>query len=207
LALLALYALFSCAAYIASIHQGIDVAHANNISHVAACTGNLSENFARESLKLEDMAILEMGDFAGAVFKYIKQQPIAKLSICGGFGKITKLAYGHTDLHNKKSAINFDFLAQCAAQVGIPEPSLRLIQRANTSIEVLSIIHSVYEQQQTDTDLSDKFINLICHKAWQQVKNHCHNKNNVLTIQPAIDIWTINRQGIQIGQYIETSES
>ena len=32
---------FSCAAYIASIHQGIDVAHTNGYTHIAACTGTL----------------------------------------------------------------------------------------------------------------------------------------------------------------------
>ena len=31
---------FSCSAYIASIHQGIDVARANGYTHIAACTGN-----------------------------------------------------------------------------------------------------------------------------------------------------------------------
>ncbi|MFH7376217.1 cobalt-precorrin-5B (C(1))-methyltransferase, partial [Pseudomonas syringae pv. tagetis] len=33
----------SCAAYIASIHQGIDVATPNGSRHNAACTGNASE--------------------------------------------------------------------------------------------------------------------------------------------------------------------
>ena len=34
---------YSCSAWIASIHQGIDVARATNITHVAACTGKTSE--------------------------------------------------------------------------------------------------------------------------------------------------------------------
>ncbi len=38
---------FSCAAYIASIHQGIDVAHTNGYTHIAACTGNASEDTMR----------------------------------------------------------------------------------------------------------------------------------------------------------------
>ena len=38
---------YSCAAYIASIHQSIDVAKANGISHIAAATGSNSENFAQ----------------------------------------------------------------------------------------------------------------------------------------------------------------
>ncbi len=38
---------FSCSAYIASIHQGIDVARANGVRHLAACTGNASEDAMR----------------------------------------------------------------------------------------------------------------------------------------------------------------
>lgn len=40
---------FSCAAYIASIHQGIDVAKTNGYLHIAACTGNASEDTMRGS--------------------------------------------------------------------------------------------------------------------------------------------------------------
>ena len=42
---------FSCSAYIASIHQGIDVARANGYTHIAACTGNQSEDAMRASLR------------------------------------------------------------------------------------------------------------------------------------------------------------
>ena len=34
---------FSCSAYIASIHQGMDVAKANGFEHIAACTGSTSD--------------------------------------------------------------------------------------------------------------------------------------------------------------------
>ena len=34
---------YSCSAWIASIHRGIDVARANGLEHVAACTGSTSE--------------------------------------------------------------------------------------------------------------------------------------------------------------------
>ncbi len=42
---------FSCAAYIASIHQGIDVAKTNGYLHIAACTGNASEDTMRQGLQ------------------------------------------------------------------------------------------------------------------------------------------------------------
>ena len=83
---------FSCAAYIASIHQSIDVARANGRAHVAACTGSTSENAIQTHYGLPDMALIEMGDFAGAVLKYLRRNPLPQLSLVGGFGKFSKLA-------------------------------------------------------------------------------------------------------------------
>ena len=126
---------FSCAAYIASIHQGIDVARANGIQHIAACTGSSSEQVAKTQLTLSEMALIEMGDFAGAVLKYMRQHPVKRLSIVGGFGKLSKLADGHLDLHSRQSSVDF---AQLACYV--PADNAALIAKiavSNTTAEVL----------------------------------------------------------------------
>ena len=128
---------YSCAAYIASIHQGIDVARANGVQHIAACTGSTSEKTARELYGLDDMALLEMGDFAGAVLKYLRRHPLPRLSFIGGFGKLSKLAEGHLDLHSSKSSVDFLSLSLMASQY---EPSLgERIESSNTTAEVLSL--------------------------------------------------------------------
>lgn len=75
---------FSCAAYIASIHQGIDVARTNGYLHIAACTGNASEDTMRRVYDLPEIALIEMGDFVGAVLKHLRKVPVDKLSLCGG---------------------------------------------------------------------------------------------------------------------------
>ena len=54
---------FSCAAWIASIHRGIDVARAAGLSHVAGCTGATSEGVVQGIHGLSDNAMLDMGDF------------------------------------------------------------------------------------------------------------------------------------------------
>jgi len=105
---------FSCAAWIASIHQGIDVAKANGITHIAATTGNTSEDAIKHFYQLDDIALIEMGDFAGAVLKHLRKvsageltvnkPAIDKLTICGGIGKISKLAQGHMDLNSRASS-------------------------------------------------------------------------------------------------------
>jgi len=63
-------------------------------------------------------ALLDMGDFAGAVLKYLRRHPVARLTIAGGFAKMSKLAAGHMDLHSGRSRVDTPFLADLAIGVG-----------------------------------------------------------------------------------------
>src|SRR5262245_16663405 len=54
---------FSCSAWIASIHRGIDVARANGLTHIAACTGSSSEAGIQRLYDLPEVAYIDMGDF------------------------------------------------------------------------------------------------------------------------------------------------
>ena len=132
---------FSCSAYIASIHQGIDVARANGYAHIAACTGNQSEDAMRLHYNLPDIALIEMGDFVGAVLKHLRRAPVEKLSLCGGFGKISKLAAGHMDLHSRNSSIDLPQLATWAASAGASTTLQEAMRDANTSQEALLLAH------------------------------------------------------------------
>ena len=85
---------FSCAAWIASIHRGVDVARAMGLTHIAGCTGSTSEDAVRAYFGLPLEAMMDMGDFAGGLLKYVREHPVARVTIGGGFGKITKLAQG-----------------------------------------------------------------------------------------------------------------
>ncbi|ABC38656.1 cobalt-precorrin-5B (C(1))-methyltransferase [Burkholderia thailandensis] len=130
---------FSCSAYIASIHQGIDVARANGVTHIAACTGNASEDAVRARYGLPDIALIEMGDFAGAVLKYLRRASVERLTLCGGFGKLSKLAAGHLDLHSRHSSIDLPRLAQWAGEAGASAVLQHEIRAANTSQQALSL--------------------------------------------------------------------
>lgn len=130
---------FSCAAYIASIQQGIDVASSNGYSHIAACTGNASEDSMRRVYDLPDIALIEMGDFVGAVLKHLRKVPVARLSLCGGFGKISKLAAGHMDLHSRHSSIDLPQLADWAAVLGASADLQQAMRLANTSQQALAM--------------------------------------------------------------------
>ena len=133
---------FSCAAYIASIHQGIDVAKTNGYLHIAACTGNASEDTMRRVYGLPEIALIEMGDFVGAVLKHLRKVPVPRLTLCGGFGKISKLAAGHMDLHSRHSSIDLPQLAGWAADIGADETLQAAIIGANTSQQALALAHA-----------------------------------------------------------------
>lgn len=122
---------YSCSAWIDSIRRGIDVARAAGHPHVAGCTGSTSEAVAVATYGLPDDALLDMGDFAGAVLKYIRTHPIPRLTIVGGFAKLSKLAAGHLDLHSGRSQVDLAFLDALTPGHGI--------HAANTGLDALRI--------------------------------------------------------------------
>lgn len=174
---------FSCAAYIASIHQGIDVARTNGYLHIAACTGNASEDTMRQYYNLPEIALIEMGDFVGAVLKHLRKVPVDKLSICGGFGKISKLAAGHMDLHSRHSSIDLPQLAGWAAAIGADAELQAAIIQANTSQQALALAHAA------GVALGDA----VC----------AHARAFAQTIVPPqvqVEVFAIDRQGGIVGQ-------
>ncbi len=132
---------YSCSAWIASIHMGIDVARANGATHVVGSTGSVSEMTAQRHFQLPDWAMLDMGDFVGGLLKYLRKNPIKNLTVAGGFGKMSKLANGATDLHSKRSQVNFNFIRKVAAEFDptISRQTLNAIRNANTANQVLDI--------------------------------------------------------------------
>ena len=125
---------FSCAAWIASIHRGIDVARANGLDHVAGSTGATSEKAFQNRYQLPEIALLDMGDFIGGLLKYLRRHPVPRMTIAGGFAKMVKLAQGHGDLHSARSQIDFTQLAEMAAKAGLDHDQ---VAHANSALDVL----------------------------------------------------------------------
>ena len=128
---------FSCAAWIHSIHRGIDVARAANLTRVAGSTGSTSEDAVQKLHALPDIALIDMGDFAGGMLKYLRAHPVENVTIAGGFAKLTKLAQGAMDLHSSRSQVDLNFLAALAVDVGLNPNLKHRIQNANTAQEAL----------------------------------------------------------------------
>jgi cobalt-precorrin-5B (C1)-methyltransferase len=129
---------YSCSAWIQSIRQGIDVARAIGHTHVAGATGSTSERVVAQLYGLPESALLDMGDFAGAVLKYLRRHPVPRLSLGGGFAKFSKLAAGHLDLHSQRSQVDLRLLASIAADGGHPDLA-ESISGANTALHALQL--------------------------------------------------------------------
>ncbi|WP_417248756.1 cobalt-precorrin-5B (C(1))-methyltransferase [Celeribacter sp.] len=163
---------FSCAAWIASIHRGIDVARAEGLTHVAGCTGATSERVVMAHHGLGESAMLDMGDFAGGMLKYLAKHPVPRVTIGGGIGKIAKLAQGEMDLHSKRAQVDLPYWAEL---LGDPK-----LAQMNTALEV-------YEARGGD------FARLVAQKALEAVEARFGGQGM------SFDVVVIDRAGTIIG--------
>ncbi|WP_457937633.1 cobalt-precorrin-5B (C(1))-methyltransferase [Mesorhizobium sp. 10J20-29] len=123
---------YSCSSWIHSIHRGIDVARAMGYTHVSGATGNASEIAAQKRYGLDEVQLIDMGDFAGGMLKYIRDHPVPRVTVAGGVAKMTKLAQGMLDLHSKRGPADLDALAEVAVSAGADAALAESIRGANT---------------------------------------------------------------------------
>ncbi|GAA1228087.1 cobalt-precorrin-5B (C(1))-methyltransferase [Prauserella halophila] len=174
---------YSCSAWIDSIRRGVDVARALGLEHVAGAVGSTSERVAKEMYDLPDEALLDMGDFAGAVLKYLRKNPVPRLTLSGGFAKLSKLAAGHLDLHSKRSQVDLALLADIAERAGRGE-LVATIDGANTALHALELA------REAGLELGD----LVAERAREQAAE-------VLGDAPVhVDVVAIDRAGTIVGR-------
>ena len=128
---------YSCSAWRASIHEGIDIARAIGLDRIAGATGSTSEASVAAFYELSESALIDMGDFAGAMLKYVRRRPVPAVTIAGGFAKMSKLAQGHLDLHSLRSELDLARLAALAAEGGGSAGLQVAIAASNTGLEAL----------------------------------------------------------------------
>jgi cobalt-precorrin-5B (C1)-methyltransferase len=174
---------YSCSAWIHSIHRGIDVARAAGFEHVAGCTGSTSERVVQELYALPDIAMLDMGDFAGGMLKYLRKNPIPKVIIGGGFAKLSKLAMGFMDLHSGRSQVDHAQLAQWVRELGADAQTCDAVRTANTANQILEIA------RQAELSIAD----YVADKAKQ-----CAEK--VARAGVDIEVIVIDRSGAVVGR-------
>ncbi len=161
---------YSCAAWIDSIHRGIDVARACGLSHIAGATGSTSEAAIMQMHGMSDVALIEMGDFVGGMLKYLRRHPVARLSIAGGFGKMTKLGQGLLDLHSKRGEVDRGWLAALAAQGGASPAAVAAMATANSALHALAL------------DDGGHLAELVAEQAWKTAKNQIRDVDIALEV-------------------------
>jgi len=129
---------YSCSAWIHSIHRGIDVARAAGLIHIAGATGSTSEVAVQKLHGLPETALIDMGDFVGGMLKYLRAHPVARVTVAGGVGKMTKLAQGLLDLHSRRGQVDLAVLAELAKGAGGSEALAERILASNTAAEAFS---------------------------------------------------------------------
>ena len=130
---------YSCAAWIHAIHRGIDVARAMGLSHIAGSTGSTSEMAVQRLHGLEQTALIDMGDFVGGMLKYARTHPVPRITIAGGFAKMSKLGQGLLDLHSRAGAVACAWLADLLREARAPEGLVASARSANTALHVLEL--------------------------------------------------------------------
>jgi cobalt-precorrin-5B (C1)-methyltransferase len=129
---------YSCSSWIHSIMSGIDVARAAGLAHIAGSTGAASEAAVQMLYGLPEIALIDMGDFVGGMLKHLRRHPVARVTIAGGVGKMTKLAQGLLDLHSKRGSVDLAALADIATAAGGSAALKERIVASNTAAEAFA---------------------------------------------------------------------
>lgn len=131
---------YSCSSWIHSIHRGIDVALAAGVTHVAGATGRVSEQAVQRLHDLPEVALIDMGDFVGALLKYLRTHRVPRLTLAGGLGKLVKLAQGNLDLHSARSRLDRAALARDLELLGAPPPVLAAARSTESVGELTAML-------------------------------------------------------------------
>ena len=176
---------FSCSAWIHSIHRGIDVARASGLEHIAGATGATSEAAVQRLYGLSETALIEMGDFVGGMLKYIRRHPLPRVTVAGGFAKMTKLGQGLLDLHSRSGSVDRNWLAALLQTADAPADLITLTAQANTAQQILQAAEA------RAVPLADR----VAQAAWQTASRVIAGKDI------ACDIVIIDREGRVAGRF------
>jgi cobalt-precorrin-5B (C1)-methyltransferase len=73
------------------------------------------------------------------MLKYLRTHAIAKVTIAGGFAKMTKLGQGLLDLHSGRGEVDFSWLAARCAEAGAGDALIARAKTAGSAREVLDL--------------------------------------------------------------------
>ena len=134
--------------------------------------------------------MLDMGDFAGGLLKYVRLHPVPRLTIGGGFAKLSKLADGHMDLHSGRSQVDIDALTQRLEACGASDDVVMAARAANTALGVLQVARVA------DPGLATALTTAVCEAA------RLVAKSAVGVSSTRVDVVVVDRDGTILAEAV-----
>jgi cobalt-precorrin-5B (C1)-methyltransferase len=176
---------YSTAAWEASVVQNIDVAVAQDCTHLVFTVGGRGESFAQRLFDLPEIAFVQIGDFFGMALRHAAEAGARHVSLASMIGKLAKFAAGNESVHSRQSRQDFAFLGTLARTAGADEPLVQQVQSANTAQEV---------SERMEAMGLTTFHDLMCRAAWQYAASITHEAY-------PLEILVLGRAGEVLGRY------
>lgn len=182
---------YSTAAFKASVMQEIDVAEAGGLRDLVLTTGGKSEQYAMALYsQLPEQAFIQVGDFIGVGVRQCAKRGIARATVVGMMGKLSKMANGKMQTHAAGSEVDMEFLASLATELAASDELIASIRQANTARHVLELCREAGLVGITS---------LVCKKVVEHCRQHA---GGTLTVQACL----VDFGGALLGRYPEVRE-
>jgi cobalt-precorrin-5B (C1)-methyltransferase len=158
---------YSIDAYTACISQALDVAVACGCREVVLTTGRRSEKFAQNEFALAEECFVQAGDFMDYSLKECASKRLAKVTIWGMIGKISKLAVGYLYTNISDSKVDIGFLTTLAKSCGVSDEMAKGLRGAVTANHFYRILPPEYSQE---------FCNQLCLLAANKCREHTEGR-------------------------------
>ncbi len=132
---------YSKESYRETIRIGLNVARKKGLREIALSTGGRSERLLASYMPgLPERGFVQIADF----FAFSLEQAVARdfrtIHLSVFWGKLVKMAQGHSYTHAKVSRIDFSLLADWCLNAGVEESLAREVEQANTARHALQIL-------------------------------------------------------------------
>lgn len=128
---------YSAAAFRASIHLEMNVAHEAGYETIGLATGKRSTAYLLSYLNdLHGLGVVDVGDELRYPIQQAMKFRFKQIVFGGMIGKFSKLAQGRFQTHVQEGEVNFEFLAQVADSQGAPPELCTRILTARTAHQV-----------------------------------------------------------------------